>query len=619
MKIRKLAKYHPVALAALGVFFGRGAQADTILDFDSVPPDQLVNSPPGVLQSFGDNAAASSEGVTVTGFGTPNIGLSWGVIGGDGDTRWDYYNDGSFWMLGQTQGPDTGATHTLTFSPNNVSVGVVIKSFNFFPYYTFDIWGERFTYDISVLDGATVVSGPIHTSFQSDGTKNHPVNINYTGTAGHTLELRIAKVTSQLAPGEIEGGGYDIGVDDITFAQLPATTFPAGPEVVSVTPANNQTGVPGVYYPYLATITNGSGGLVAGSIQLRLDGTLVSPAPTISSAANLTNVSFLGTNLLTSGSHIYKLTYSDSGGSSYANQVQFTVSYVTLPVAYALPSGAGVTNGFTCRTVSASTEVAASTLNTNLASTVARAKAQLAHTLINPDTGLPYTNSATVGPNADGSFNIDTVLNFSDTSTPVHGNFPDDALFPGLDSGDPANWFSTEALLYLNLPAGYYRFGVNSDDGFEVSVVPRQGASGSPIVLGLWDAGRGAADTLFDVLAPTSGVYPIKVIYFENDGYASCEFFSVTNLVTGDKVLVNDPADANAIKSYLVLKPLVTSIVKNGSNVDIQWAYGVPPFQVQTKADLNSLTWNNSGGPTSSRTASVPITGGATFIRVVGH
>ena len=50
MKIKKIAKFHPVALAALGVFLGRGAQADTILDFETVPVDQPVNSFPGILQ-----------------------------------------------------------------------------------------------------------------------------------------------------------------------------------------------------------------------------------------------------------------------------------------------------------------------------------------------------------------------------------------------------------------------------------------------------------------------------------------------------------------------------------------------------------------------------------------
>src|SRR4051794_20758461 len=91
----KYKKFQPAALAALGVFLGRGAQADTIIDFDTVtgPNNAAVD------QSFGDFAAASSDGVTVTGFGTPNIGLTWTGFG-DPATRWEYYNDG-VWSAGQ--------------------------------------------------------------------------------------------------------------------------------------------------------------------------------------------------------------------------------------------------------------------------------------------------------------------------------------------------------------------------------------------------------------------------------------------------------------------------------------------------------------------------------------
>jgi hypothetical protein len=618
MKIKKHAKLCSCTLASLGVFLGRGAQADTILDFETVPIDQPVNAAPGVLQSFGDNVTASSDGITVVGFGTPNIGLTWGAIGG-ADTRWDYYNDSGFrWSAAQNQDSYVGNAHTITFTPNNNQVSVVIKSFNFHPYYTFAETGERFTYDVTVHDGATIVSGPIHTSFQTDATKNHPISINYTGAVGHALELRLTRVASTLGAGEVEGDGYDIAVDDITFAQLPQTVFPGGPEVVSVSPANNQSGIPAIYYPYMASITNGSTAVVANSIQLRLDGNLVSPAPVISSENGLTNVSFVGTNLLTSGTHKFRLSYSDTGGSSYSHEVSFVVNYVTLPASYALPLAAGVSNGFTFRTVSASDEVKASTSTaTNLASTVARAKAQLAGALINPDTSQPYTNSATLGTNADGSFSIDSVLNFADTSTPVFGNFLDDTAFPGLDSGTPSEWFSSEAIVHLALPAGYHRLGVNSDDGFELSALPPEGVAGDPIVLGLWDAGRGAANTFIDVLAPISGIYRLRLVYFEADGYANVELFSVTNLVTGDKVLVNDLTDPNALRSFRILKPLITSIVRSGSNVIISWSYGVPPFQLQTKTDLNG-SWSNVGSLTTNRTATVPISGTSAFFRVNG-
>jgi hypothetical protein len=90
MKRKLFGNIRPVALAAIGVFLGRGAQADTTLDFElPIPAGQGNNA--AMLQSMGDNASASSGGVSVTGFGTPNIGLTWGGIGFN-DTRWDYYS-----------------------------------------------------------------------------------------------------------------------------------------------------------------------------------------------------------------------------------------------------------------------------------------------------------------------------------------------------------------------------------------------------------------------------------------------------------------------------------------------------------------------------------------------
>ncbi len=57
MKLKKLANFRPAALIALGVFLGRGAQADTVLDFEAIPADQVNNNI--INQTFGDNASVS--------------------------------------------------------------------------------------------------------------------------------------------------------------------------------------------------------------------------------------------------------------------------------------------------------------------------------------------------------------------------------------------------------------------------------------------------------------------------------------------------------------------------------------------------------------------------------
>ena len=197
-------------------------------------------------------------------------------------------------------------------------------------------------------------------------------------------------------------------------------------------------------------------------------------------------------------------------------------------------------------------------------------------------------------------------------------NFPDDTPFPGLDLS-PYNWFSTEGLFHLDLPAGYHRLGVNSDDGFEVDLIPPPGVAGAPIALGIYDDGRGAADTLFDFLVTAPGLYTFQVIYFESTGLASEEFFSVSNLATGEKTLINEPATASAIKSYRVLKPRITRIVRSGPNAVIDWAYGTPPFQLESTTNVANPVWTDLGSATSNRTASVLIQPSPTFIRVRGQ
>ncbi len=323
MKIKKFASLRPIALMATGVFLGHVAQADTVLDFESLPAGQNQNA--AIIQSFGDNALVSSEGVSVAGFGTPNIGLTWQAtpVAG-GAARWDFYID-DIWAAGQLDSSHVGDRHELVFTPNAAQAAVVIKSFNFHPYY---LSTERYTYDVSVLAGETVVSGPLNVTFMAESAKV-PVSINYTGNAGQTLTLRLARVASILGEGETEGENANIAVDDITFAQLPETELAVGPQVIAVSPANNQISVApdGLYR---ASITNQTSAVALNTIQLQLNGSPVAPAPTITQADGLTTVSYEAPALLLPGgsTNRYTLTYDDNGvpAKSYTNEVQFIVA-----------------------------------------------------------------------------------------------------------------------------------------------------------------------------------------------------------------------------------------------------------------------------------------------------
>jgi hypothetical protein len=90
-------------------------------------------------------------------------------------------------------------------------------------------------------------------------------------------------------------------------------------------------------------------------------------------------------------------------------------------------------------------------------------------------------------------------------------------------------------------------------------------------VLGQFRTGRGATDSIFPVIVPAAGVYPMRAIWFEGGGGANFEWFSVN--AEGAKVLLNDREVPSALKTYTArtggtVTPTL-SIAKSGANVVI--------------------------------------------------
>ena len=84
-------------------------------------------------------------------------------------------------------------------------------------------------------------------------------------------------------------------------------------------------------------------------------------------------------------------------------------------------------------------------------------------------------------------------------------------------------------------------------------------------------------------------------------------------------MLINDTNFPNAINSYRVLAPRITSISQSGTNAVLNWTYGTPPFQVQVKTNLTDAVWKNVLSPTPNSTATIPIQSGSRFFRVFGQ
>jgi len=66
--------------------------------------------------------------------------------------------------------------------------------------------------------------------------------------------------------------------------------------------------------------------------------------------------------------------------------------------------------------------------------------------------------------------------------------------------------------------------------------------------LGQFDDGRGAANTDFYFIVPKAGVYPFRCVWFEGNGGANCEWYSIT--ASGQRILLNDPENPAAVKTY---------------------------------------------------------------------
>lgn len=93
--------------------------------------------------------------------------------------------------------------------------------------------------------------------------------------------------------------------------------------------------------------------------------------------------------------------------------------------------------------------------------------------------------------------------------------------------------------------------------------------------LGQFNDGRGASDTLFYFIVPKAGLYPFRCVWFEGGGGANIEWFSVTS--SGQKILLNDPDEAAALKTYWARtvqpqpKPVISSIALQNGNVVITY------------------------------------------------
>ena len=269
--------------------------------------------------------------------------------------------------------------------------------------------------------------------------------------------------------------------------------------------------------------------------------------PTVTQVNGVTRIAYLGPGgILPVNRGTVALTYSTTSSPPKTNT--FSYSFVVGP-ATALPGGYGLASVDTSKP-GFRVKVNQMAVSRNPATGIAaNAERQLAGDYVDPTTGLPYDNTADLSAtNEPGYFVIPGVWNVNGGDGGGVGNFPNDDPVPGIASGSTADRYVVSIETILDLKAGPYRFGVNSDDGFRLAI-GRGPGDVAGLQLGRVDADRGATDTIMDVVIPADGFYPVRLMWWESGGGSSCEFFS-QDIATGAKTLINDPTNALAIKAY---------------------------------------------------------------------
>ena len=255
-------------------------------------------------------------------------------------------------------------------------------------------------------------------------------------------------------------------------------------------------------------------------------------------------------------------------GSEYALRLQYgegvteipvvTPDYTVIPSTYGVTSLDDVPRGFVVNVTQIS-EVQTDGSSAH-GQNLEKAERQLAGDLLSVE-GKPFYNEASDSKNGwvPASAMVEGIINWSEDAPTDAGYFGqlttnqtdvEIPLIPG--SGGSNSGLVIEVLAYLELEAGYHRLGVNTLGGYQASMGPDGRDRLAPVLGSYEDAVRYSflGDKYFDVLAPETGFYPIRVLFTHNERTeegASMEFFS---LKEARRIAVNDPDDPDAIKAY---------------------------------------------------------------------
>src|SRR5437588_7451416 len=115
------------------------------------------------------------------------------------------------------------------------------------------------------------------------------------------------------------------------------------------------------------------------------------------------------------------------------------------------------------------------------------------------------------------------VINYLNTVSSAH--YGNDNTFPGLTIGIDQDNYALEATATITIPApGNWTFGVNSDDGFSLTIGSFSVSYPNP---------RGPGDTLQTFNFPAAGDYALRLVFYECGGGTEVELFAAQGSCAG--------------------------------------------------------------------------------------
>ncbi|HEY5915467.1 MAG TPA: hypothetical protein VJA21_33200 [Verrucomicrobiae bacterium] len=337
-------------------------------------------------------------------------------------------------------------------------------------------------------------------------------------------------------------GGFRILVNDSIYGGIPAyravVGAPARACARAVSPLPGATDA-GLNAPIVVELVDGDVPVEPSTITLSLNGDDV--PVTTAKAEDVCTITYTpAASYAESSQQSVVLAYME-GDLTISRSWSFRTVF-SIPATFVLPSSAADATqpGFIWRIH----QVASSQDNNNT-----RTENQLAGAL-GENMADPYAQSIALAPalppdpsTAPITFEIETAINLSIWGAENAGNFAPDDAFPGLP-GWTANHdnVAAEILTWLDLPAGTITMGVNSDDGFRMTI---GGANPSDRVfskkVGEFEGGRGSTDTIFSFEVLQAGLYATRCTWEQGSGGANIELFTLRS--DGTKVLLNDSAN----------------------------------------------------------------------------